>query len=155
MNAKKILCPVDFSACSNVAFRHAAEFARLTHAKLVIANVTPPPPAFVSGYAGYGSLASPPPEPDPRLDEMQVADVGVELERVHLVGIEGEAIVKHAEQTGCDLIVLGTHGYGGLTRLLLGSVTDYVVRHAKCPVFVVKDTYRENQENTQDSVVVA
>jgi nucleotide-binding universal stress UspA family protein len=85
---------------------------------------------------------------------MQVADINVSLERVHLVGIEGEAIVKFATEAECDLIVMGTHGYGGFTKLLIGSVADYVLRHAKCPVFVIKDKNREQQSSTQDSAAV-
>ena len=155
MNLKKVLCPVDFSPCSNIAFHHAAELARSSNAKLVIAHVSPPPPTYVSGYSGFGAMVPYQPEPDPRLEQLDVADTSIDLERVHLIGIEGEAIVKFAEETGCDLIVLGTHGYGGFTRILLGSVADYVLRHAKCTVFVVKDKKRERQTTATDSAVVA
>ena len=153
MNAQKILYPVDFSLCSNVAFQHAEQLARCNHAQLVIVHVSAPPPTFISGYAGYGALPTYRPKPDSRLEEMHVTDDSVRLERVHLVGIEGEAIVKFAAETGCDLIVLGTHGYRGFTKLLIGSVADYVLRHAKCPVFVIKDKCREQQSSNQDSAV--
>lgn len=151
MNAKKILCPVDFSPCSNVAFKHAVELARCGGAKLVLIHVAAPPPTYISGFAGYGALPPYDPEPDPRLEEMQSPDPNLTLDRVHLVGIEGEAIVKFAEQAGCDLIVMGTHGYGGFTKFLLGSVAEYVMRHAKCPVVMIKDKSRESHASDQDT----
>ena len=153
--ATKILCPVDFSSCSDTAFRHAVNLAKCTNAKLVLAHVSAPPPTYVSGYAGYGSLPPYEPEPDPRLEAVEIPDTELEVERVHLVGIEGETIVKFAEQTGCDQIVMGTHGYGGFTKFLLGSVADYVLRHAKCPVVVVKDKQHEVSDSEQDSAATA
>ncbi len=143
MKAKKILSPVDFSPCSSFAFEHAVELARANNATLVIAHVSAPPPTYISGFAGYGAMPPYQPEPDPRLEALESPDPAVPLERVHLVGIEGESIVRYAENAGCDLIVMGTHGYGGLTRFMLGSVADYVIRHAKCPVVVVKDKQGE------------
>ena len=151
MKPTKVLCPVDFSPCSNVAFEHAVDLARGAGAALVLAHVSAPPPTYISGYAGYGALPPYQPEPDPRLEEMKVADETVRVDRVHLVGIEGEAIVKYAAETDCDLIVLGTHGYGGFTRFLLGSVADYVLRHAKCAVVVVKDKVREQKSSDAGS----
>ena len=155
MKITKILCPVDFSPCSNVALEHAIELARASGAALVIAHVSAPPPTYISGYAGYGALPPYQPEPDPRLEEIRVPEDVVNLERVHLVGLEGESIVKYSADTNCDLIVLGTHGYGGFTRFLLGSVADYVLRHAKCAVVVVKDRVREKQTSDKDSSTVA
>ena len=73
MKPTKILCPVDFSPCSNVAFQHAIDLARGSKAALVLAHVSAPPPTYISGYAGYGALPPYQPEPDPRLEEMKVA----------------------------------------------------------------------------------
>jgi len=53
-------------------------------------------------------------------------------------GKPGRTIVKTAERNHCDLIVLGTHGHRGWNRLTLGSVAEYVVRHAHCAVLTVK-----------------
>ncbi len=50
----------------------------------------------------------------------------------------GHEIIRIAEELNADLIVLGTHGYTGWKRLTLGSVAEFVVRHAPCPVFTVK-----------------
>ena len=53
-------------------------------------------------------------------------------------GEPGEAIVAAADSENADLIVVGSHGRSGVSRFLIGSVSDYVVRHAHCPVMVVR-----------------
>ena len=53
-------------------------------------------------------------------------------------GEAGEAIVAAAESENADMIVVGSHGRSGVSRFLIGSVSDYVVRHAHCPVMVVR-----------------
>jgi nucleotide-binding universal stress UspA family protein len=53
-------------------------------------------------------------------------------------GDAGESIVEAAEAEAADLIVVGTHERGAVGRLFLGSVSDHVVRHARCPVMVVR-----------------
>lgn len=55
-------------------------------------------------------------------------------------GAPGEAIVETATQRGCDLIVMTTHGRSGLKRAVLGSVADYIVRNAPCPVLLCRST---------------
>jgi nucleotide-binding universal stress UspA family protein len=62
---------------------------------------------------------------------------------VRIAGSPGGAIVKHAESIGADVIVVGTHGRDGVSRLLMGSVAEYVVRHAPCPVLVVRRNEHE------------
>lgn len=68
--------------------------------------------------------------------------VAVEQVRVNIDAIEGDdvagAIVGYARDHGCDLILVSTHGRGGLSRLVFGSVAENVVRHAPCPVLVVR-----------------
>jgi nucleotide-binding universal stress UspA family protein len=54
-------------------------------------------------------------------------------------GEPGEAIVAAADSENADVIVVGSHGRSGVSRFLIGSVSDYVVRHAHCPVMVVRD----------------
>jgi nucleotide-binding universal stress UspA family protein len=55
-------------------------------------------------------------------------------------GDAGESIVEASESEAADLIVVGTHERGAVGRLVLGSVSDHVVRHARCPVMVVRPT---------------
>jgi hypothetical protein len=77
----------------------------------------------------------------PFLDERarSLRDEGVEVGDAHLgLGDPDKEIVKFAEDAHADLIVLGSRGLGRLRRALLGSVSDSVVRHAHCPVLVVR-----------------
>lgn len=63
---------------------------------------------------------------------------GVAADSVALEGKPADTIIQAARDNDCDLIVLGSHGRTGLDRILLGSVSQQVVTHAKCPVLVVK-----------------
>lgn len=56
-----------------------------------------------------------------------------------LQGHIGESIVNYANDNAVDLIVMGSYGRSAISRLLMGSVSNYVVRHARCPVMVVKE----------------
>lgn len=67
----------------------------------------------------------------------QLEDAGVDVEAEILQGPPAEAILRVAEGRGADLIVMGTRGRGGLTSLLLGSVSQHVLAHSKVPVMVV------------------
>lgn len=64
---------------------------------------------------------------------------GVQLTTKMLYGHIGETLVKYAAESGAELIVMGSHGRSAMGRLLLGSVSDYVVKHAKCPVMIVRE----------------
>ncbi len=100
-------------------------------------------------YVGHSSLTQPPTEhraaAQERLDELvkQVEDAGGTVAEAHLRmdtqgSMEDENIVGLAEELGADLIVIGSRGLGGMKRLLMGSVSESVVRHAHCPVLVVR-----------------
>ncbi|MFW5895880.1 MAG: universal stress protein [archaeon] len=73
------------------------------------------------------------------LDEVEAVarERGVPVERVQLDGSPAREIIRYAEGGDCDLIVMGTHGRGGIDRLLLGSVAERVVRSSKVPVLTV------------------
>jgi nucleotide-binding universal stress UspA family protein len=58
------------------------------------------------------------------------------------IGKPADVIIKAASDWAADVIVLGSHGRGGVTRALIGSVAEDVLRHAPCPVFVVRTHYR-------------
>jgi hypothetical protein len=72
------------------------------------------------------------------LHRFQVSDPTVHVEHRLADGNPSEEILRQARDTGCDLIVMGTHGRRGLGRLLLGSVAEEVMRKAPCPVLTVK-----------------
>ena len=150
MSNKRILCPVDFSPCSKVAFRHAVDLAIAQEAQLLLVHISTPPPTYVSGFAGYGPMPPFHPEPDSRLEQLK--DDRIDIEYAHLVGLEGETIVKYAEQRNCDSIVMGSHGQLVISKALFGSVADFVLRYAKCPVIVVKDRESEiAEQNAKDA----
>jgi nucleotide-binding universal stress UspA family protein len=134
---KTILHPTDFSERSDQAFRLACSLARDHGARLVLLHVAPPPMTEIGGVM----------TPDPgrhdeeyweQLRQRQPEDPRVSVERLLAEGSPGEAILRAARETGCDLIVLGTHGRTGLGRVLMGSVAEEVVRKATCPVLTVK-----------------
>jgi len=64
--------------------------------------------------------------------------IGVPVSFLVWTGSPGECIVSAAQSEDADLVVVGSHGRGALARLLLGSVSEHVVRHAPCPVLVVR-----------------
>ena len=68
--------------------------------------------------------------------------MGINVSFLVWTGDPGESIVSAAEAEGADLVVVGTHGRGTIGRLLLGSVSDHVVRNAPCPVLVVRPASR-------------
>ena len=65
-------------------------------------------------------------------------------------GRADEEVVDLAEEVGADLIVMGSRGLGGMSRALVGSVSDSVVRHAHCPVMVVRLEKERTVEHEAD-----
>jgi nucleotide-binding universal stress UspA family protein len=63
---------------------------------------------------------------------------GIPLITLLLTGAAGEAILRAAQTRGIDLIILGSHGRTGLTRLLMGSVAEEIIGQARCPILIVK-----------------
>jgi nucleotide-binding universal stress UspA family protein len=140
----RILCPVDFSPHARRALDHAMALARWYGAKLTVLHVsaidlpvgaiTPwasPPEVHTSGIGRYA------------LQDMLTTFVraeaapGVIIETEVVEGLVADEIVTQARVRGADLVVVGTHGRSGFRRLLLGSVTEKVLRTAACPVLTV------------------
>jgi nucleotide-binding universal stress UspA family protein len=142
MSHKTILFPTDFSTASDAALEHAAMLAKSSGAKLLIVHVEEPPLAYGGGELYYGL-----PEPNTErirsmLEAVQPSDPSVSFEHRLTMGDPASEVVRIADEERADLIVLGTHGRTGLTRLLMGSVAELIVRRASCPVLV----YREVDE---------
>ena len=138
MTAKKILFPTDFSHAGDAAFEMATSLARGMGGKLLIVHVEEPPVAYGGGELYYGM-------PDPAtedlkkmLSEIVPSDPNVEYEHRMITGDPPGAIVRLAKEENVDMIVLGTHGRSGLSRLLMGSVAEAIVRRADCPVLTYK-----------------
>lgn len=148
---ERILVPVDFSACSHVALEHATTFALRFGASIELLHVWELP-AF-SGAAlpevvvnmpegGDATLHSFVESRAKRAMESLVTTLerrGVTQARGHLeMGHPANTIVEVAKEGGFDLIVMGTHGRRGFSRLLMGSVAERVVQRAPCPVLTVR-----------------
>ena len=138
MQADKILLPIDFSTTDRIALKTATSLARDTDAVLLILHVEEPPLAYGAGDLYYG-------QPDPTSDELREMleavrpkDTQVKCEHRLTTGDPADSIVRVADAENVDLIVMSTHGRTGVSRLLMGSVAEAVVRRANCPVLTVK-----------------
>lgn len=143
-----VLAGTDFSDAANVAVDAASEIVRHLQGRLALLHSLDifPPPAFGVGTPFGASIVTMPPEAvvDVRAAAMRM----LEETLTHHVGVNGmplveegpsaRALVRKAEEIDADLIVVGTHGRTGVSRLLLGSVTETVVRAARCSVLVVR-----------------
>jgi nucleotide-binding universal stress UspA family protein len=129
-----ILHPTDFSEPSQAACEKAVELARQCGAKLTVLHVYANP-LMAEGFA---YVPDPRPEFEQRLSTVANVELPIAVERALRVGVPAEQIVEFAREHNCDLVVMGTHGRTGLSHLLVGSVAEHVVRHAPCPVMVVR-----------------
>ena len=138
MRFHKILVPIDFSDHSLEALRMASIFAAETGARLLLVHVWQPTPPLADGIAWGEVYAEQGEEAKRELNEIVPYRLDVECDRCVLVGDAAAEIVRMAEEQAVDMIVIGTHGRTGLTRLVLGSVAEHVMRRAPCPVLTCK-----------------
>ncbi len=138
---KRILVPTDFSAHADEAFRVACTLAQAVGAEVIVFHVAHPPAVVTEG----GRLVADPGNGKAvnlwdHFQNLQPTDPKVRVE--HEVIVAGWPSANHIlailDRLGCDLIVMGTHGRSWVKHLLFGSVTEEVVRRARCPVMVVK-----------------
>ena len=134
---KTILVATDFSPMSEHAFRFAGALARDYGARLIVVHVIQPP---VAVYAETAVFLEEPDHSAAREALRNLHVPGVEVDYRLMEGEPVSTIVQVARETGADLIVVGTHGRGGLLRVLLGSVAEGVLREAPCPVMTIKST---------------
>lgn len=132
---KTILHPTDFSERSDCAFRLACALARDYKAKLVVVHAATMP---MVGYPDGIILTASEDFRDEARAMLQKMNADVPMERLLKEGEPVTAIVDTAKACHADVIVMGTHGWTGVTRLLLGSVAEGVLRLAPCPVLTVK-----------------
>lgn len=140
MKIANILVPIDHSACSEQALDYAAELAAKLDAKVALLSVIGVPTYGVPEL-GVGLTAS-------MIDNL-VADNQRALDQLAKtrnavtqtfvrVGDARDVILQMADELKADLIVMGTHGRRGISRALLGSVTETVVRTSPVPVLTVR-----------------
>lgn len=144
---KKIAVALDGSACAEQALEVAVRLAETERAELGICSVVDP--IMIAG------TAPPSPAMDLVLGDMersaeQLVSTGVgKAHKKGLLatgrmrrGVAAFEILKYAKEFGADAIVIGTHGRGGLKRLLMGSVAETVLREAPVPVVIVRERER-------------
>ena len=146
----RIMVPTDFSPASDVALEYARALAGEFSASIDLVHVFDDP--FTSGaFVGDGTVMMPL-ELRASLENWAREQLAERHARhanalpgsstVLLMGAPARRIVEHANETGADLIVMGTHGRSGLGHLLLGSVAERVVRTAACPVLTTRGVPR-------------
>src|SRR5262245_11724747 len=150
IDLRRILVPIDFSKHSQNALTYAAAFAEKFGAEIYLLHVVQDLALFIPDAVTAGPPLLPP------MDQLTAA-VREALDRVirenqlgplqvHPEVREGTPfyeIIQFAKEKSIDLIIMGTHGRGGLAHVLLGSVTEKVVRKAPCPVLTVRDPEHE------------
>ena len=139
MEIKKVLVPVDFSENSKKILEAAGYFSSMHKAQLHAVFV-------VQSFDDYSGFFVPH-MPVAKFEEemVQAAEQKMEtflqghkdIEAKIFVGDVAEEIIRHAEESGMDLIVMGTHGYKGLEKVMFGSVAEKVVRSSPCPVLTI------------------
>ncbi|WP_136717795.1 universal stress protein [Halorientalis salina] len=140
-----VLVPMDESPLSAEALEHAlekhddADFTVIHVLDFVDAGYGAPMESTLPGYweEWYESATE---EAEALFDDAQdVADeYDVTLDTEAVVGQPGRSVVEYADEHDVDQIVMGSHGRTGLSRLILGSVAENVVRRAHCPVTIVR-----------------
>jgi len=143
---KRIVVTTDFSEQSKKAIPYAVAFARKFEASLVLLYVVPGHlPAELSHIGIVLEERRLLKEAHERLPRFRQAELDPKLrvETLVLNGGPANEICRMAETQGADLIVIATHGHTGLKHFMVGSVTENVVRHAPCPVLVVRDRERD------------
>lgn len=142
---RRILVPTDFSPCAESAWRLAQRLAAALGSELILAHV------FVEGTLWSESPFNMERVREVFADQERRAEAtleqwaaepraaGLTVGTAIRHGIPHDEIVILAGQKGADLIAIGTHGRGGVSRALLGSVADRIVRLASCPVLTVHE----------------
>ena len=139
---RRILVPMDFSEGSRFALRHAIELAKEFESEVIGLHVIEV--AYGVGEMGYvidaETLRGKMNEEAERMLNQTLSEQEYEPARgLVRTGVPYSEIVNVAEEESADLIVLGSHGRSGLSRFFLGSTSERVVRHAPCPVLVIRE----------------
>lgn len=143
---RKLLCPIDFSPGSDEALQFAARMAKELDADLVVAHVWHVPPL------AYGGESLPINDLDAIRESAEQMLAGAKQQAIaygaprvssrFVTGVPWAAIAELTQDPDIDLVVIGTQGRTGISRFLLGSVAERVVRHAECSVLVARGSYK-------------
>ncbi|HEU5125004.1 MAG TPA: universal stress protein [Verrucomicrobiae bacterium] len=147
LQLKRILVPVDFSDCSRKAFCYGIHFARQFNAELMLLHVVeivPIPSPAVELLEQTEADAKHQEAMAKQLAEWRKEAAVSTVKAVTRTGtVAHTEIVKAAHESNTDLIVIGNHGRTGFSRFLTGGTTEKVVRHAPCPVLVIREHEHE------------
>lgn len=151
----RILVPTDFSEPALKAVHYAVRLAGQFGASLTLLHVFEVP-IYAQNYPGYPGFNLPGEDIHRIYDEAQsqaqarlnvlheqLQPTELVIEHVLRIGTAYTHIIEAAADTKADLIVIATHGYTGLKHLFLGGTAERVVRHAPCPVLVVRENERD------------
>jgi len=146
MKIQRILVPVDGSEGSQNALEHAIDVVEGHQAEVVIVLAVEPIHLRIGAQvAGRGTNVRMIADEQRMVAEKHIAKLasrlaeqGVKARAVVETGAADEVILATAKKLGCDLIVMSTHARSGLAHLLLGSITEKVVRGATCPVLTIR-----------------
>jgi nucleotide-binding universal stress UspA family protein len=140
---RRILVPVDFSDVTDAVIDAAVRLAQAFESSLCIVHVVPEEPDFVGYEPGPQSVR------DAEADALQtkhqrleaikdsLAGRGLDVEALLVQGPTLEKLLEKASQLDANLVIMGSHGHTALYELLVGSITEGVLRRAPCPVLIV------------------
>lgn len=144
INLKKILCPIDHSDCSKEALRYAVSFAMKDEAKLYLLHVID----IRSFDESIDAMSKQIPD-DETLNQLKTKLLdcipeeirsSMDVEAIVVQGIPFAEIISTARKENIDMIVIGSHGRTGIAHIMLGSVSEKVIRKAPCPVLTVRQS---------------
>ena len=137
---KTILFATDFSPTSQVAFNVAGALARDYRARIIALHVVEP---VTVAFGEFGAYTGPDEDKGLAMTSLHAIKAPAPTVTIEYRLLEGDAatvIVETAAETGADLIVMGTTGRAGFSRLVMGSVAEEVLRRAPCPVLTIRGT---------------
>lgn len=147
MMIEKILAAIDYGDTGHIVFDQAIGLARSLNAALNLLNVSTPvdnsltfSPYSDRDWTTFAERYQESETVGLRLLESlasKAEEAGINAEFKQEIGSPGPVICRQAKELGVDLIVVGSHGRKGLSEMLLGSVSNYVVHHASCSVMIV------------------
>jgi nucleotide-binding universal stress UspA family protein len=131
-----VLVALDGSDRAEEVLPDAVSVARALKVPVLVLRVAPP--IVTAGGLGEFGMVVPSEDPMPYLRKVcwQIAAEGVEARPVARTGHAAGEILRYAEEGAAGMICMTTHGRGGLTRFILGSIAEEVLRHAPCPALV-------------------
>ena len=137
LTIRTILHPNDYSAHSEEAFHLACALARDYHARLIVLHIAHLSPINLDDAFSEALAERYRKTLEDNVRHLQAKGFPAEMEHFDNARDPATVILQHAADCNADLIIMGTHGRSGVARLLMGSVAEYVLRRAPCPVVTV------------------